>query len=174
MERKVSKDIWNMIRQISITGRRSWKALKMFPMLPCPEALSSDQAANLLGERQNCRLFSPRVLRRNRSSYASLARPAEKRLHCRSAVTEREVNRPHFQVPQGFRETAARKVKWKNLLPHCNLCNQVMQSGCLWLTSTDGSSLSPIKFLLLALVLWTRITLRCLKNKCKTDWRRKK
>lgn len=163
MEGKVSKNTWNMIKQISISGRRSSKALKMFPILPCPEAHSSDQAANLLGEIQNCRLSALQLLRRNRLSYASLARPAEKRLHRRSAVTEREVNRPHFQVPQGFRETAARTVKWKNLLPPCNLCNQVMQSGCLWLTSTDGSSLSPIKFLLLALVLWTQITLLCLK-----------
>lgn len=39
----------------------------------------------------------------------------------------------------------------------------MMQSGCLWLPSTDASSLSPTKGLLLALGLWTGIALLCLK-----------
>lgn len=81
MEGKVSKDTWNMIRQIYITGRSSWKALKALPILPSREALGSgDQPANLLGGGARTADYSAlELFGRNTSSYTSLASPVEKK-----------------------------------------------------------------------------------------------
>lgn len=60
MEGKVSKDTWNIIRQIYVTGRSSRKALKVLPILPSGEALSSgDQPANLLGGEREQQIIQP-------------------------------------------------------------------------------------------------------------------
>lgn len=99
-----------MIRQISITGRRRWKALKMFPMLPCPEALSSDQAANLFGGGD--RTADYLALEYSGETGCPMpVWPDQQKKGCIADLQSQKVNRPHFQVPQGFRETAARTVK---------------------------------------------------------------
>lgn len=131
MEGKVSKDTWNMIRQISITGRRSWKALKVFPILPCSEALSSDQAANLLGERQNCRLFSPRVTQEKQVVLCQSGQTSRKKAALQICSYRKRSQQTAFPSATGFQRNGSQTVKWKNLLLPCNLCNQVMQSDWL-------------------------------------------
>lgn len=158
MEGKVIKDTWNMIRQISITGRRSWKTLKVFPILPCPEALSSDQAANLLGERQNCILFSPRVTQEKQVVLCQSGQTSRKKAALQICSHRKRSQQTTFPSATGFQRNSSQDSKMKKTCFH-----PVTKSGCLWLNSTGASSLSPTKFLLSALVLWTLITLHCLK-----------